>query len=81
MFSRQMMLPFRSKRFSVSYGRNSIKYYFIIYVYEKQDNYQPYVFVTEFLNNKRSRTLFETFFFLKAFQNVKPYEAIGVYAT
>ena len=36
--------------------------------------FQPQVFATEFLNNERPRTLFETFFFVKAYQNpnVKP---------
>ena len=33
--------------------------------------YQPYVFATEFLNNTRSRTSYETLFFLKTYQNLR----------
>lgn len=36
-------------------------------------DYQPEICATEFLNNKRPRTLFQIFFFLKACQN--PYQA------
>ena len=33
-------------------------------------SYQTYVFLTKFLNHERPHTLFQTFFFLKAYQNL-----------